>query len=392
MIPYGKQSISSEDVDAVSKALQDEFLTQGPRVSEFEERLADYLGVKSTVVVNSATSALHIACLALGVGPGDLVWTSAISFVASANAAKYCGADVDFVDIEPSTFNISAHSLGEKLAIAASSGQKLPKVVIPVSMAGQSPDMESIFALSQTYGFRIIEDNSHALGAEHLGVKVGGCQFSDISVFSFHPVKMITTGEGGACSTNNLALARRMERLRSHGITRSQEEMVSPRDIPYYYEQLELGYNYRITDFQCALGISQLKRLDEFVAVRNAIASSYSLKLDRNVLDLPFTSANNVSSFHLYIVRIKEEFQSIRDELFHYLRSLGIMVNLHYIPIYRHPYYWNTGLYSELDFPNAESYFRRAISLPIHPSLDDKEVDFVSNALMDYWSHARSKL
>lgn len=392
MIPYGKQSISSEDIDAVSTALQDEYLTQGPRVSEFEERLAAYLGVKATVVVNSATSALHIACLALEVGPGDLVWTSAISFVASANAARYCGADVDFVDIEPTTFNISAEALSEKLALAASFGQKLPKVVIPVAMAGQSPDMEAIFALSQKYGFRIVEDNSHALGAEYLGLKVGGCQFSDISVFSFHPVKMITTGEGGACSTNDPVLARRMERLRSHGITRSQEEMVSPRGIPYYYEQIELGYNYRITDFQCALGISQLTRLDDFVADRNAIASLYSSRLDQTFLDLPFTSSDNVSSFHLYIVRIKEELESIRDELFHHLRSLGILVNLHYIPIYRHPYYWKTGLYSDLNFPHAESYFRRAISLPIHPSLEDGEVDFVSNALMDYWNSARSKL
>lgn len=383
MIPYGKQTIRRHDIDAVAAALSDDFLTQGPRVVEFEKQLAAHAGAKYAVVVNSATSALHLACLALGVERGDTVWTSAISFVASANAAKYCDANVDFVDIDPLTFNMCPSALERKLESTLEAGEQLPKVVIPVSMAGQSWDVESIYALSQKFGFQIIEDNSHALGATHLGRKLGSCAFSSISVFSFHPVKMITTGEGGACTTNDPVIAKRIARLRAHGITRDFDEMASPSDVGYYYEQLDLGFNYRITDFQCALGMSQLESLDEFISRRREVVDYYEKNLDTSRFVLPTVGSGNSSSWHLYVVRLVPEMSVLRDKLFRKFRASDVLVNLHYIPIYRHPYYWNSGLYSFVDYPEAEAYYRAAISLPIFPEISLQELDFVCQIAND---------
>lgn len=382
MIPYGRQNLDTEDIDAVVKVLRGELLTQGPLVGEFETELASYLGCSRAVVVNSATSALHLGCLALGVGPGDLVWTSAISFVASANAARYCGADVDFVDIDLSTYNMCPRALERKLFETRDNGDQLPKVVIPVAMAGQPADMKRISELSKLYGFRILEDASHALGAEYLGQKVGGCQFSDISVFSFHPVKMITTGEGGVCTTNNLGIARKIERLRSHGITRDFGEMESSDRPAYYYEQLELGFNYRITDFQCALGISQLKKLDSFVDARRRVAKVYDEAISVDWILKPEVFQGGKSSFHLYIIQVLDHGGASRDKVFEYLRADGILANLHYIPIYRHPYYFRTGKYNPQDFPSAEKYYARAISLPIFPGLRLSDVEKTISSLV----------
>lgn len=387
MIPYGRQNISPEDIRAVDEVLSSPYLTQGPVVRQFEAALEAYVGCSKAVVTNSATSALHLACLALGVGPKDLVWTSAISFVASANAARYCGADVDFVDIEPDTFNMSVAALEQKLVAARKSGQKLPKVLIPVAMAGQSADMKEISALAVEYGFKILEDASHALGATYRGSKLGACAYSDITVFSFHPVKMITTGEGGACTTNNLELGAKIERLRSHGITREVSEMESPRAIPYYYEQLDLGFNYRMTDFQAALGISQLKRIDAFVDERNRVASHYSSILDLSWCLLPEISDTCTSSFHLYVVRITKDAPRTRDKIFEAMRTDGILVNLHYIPIYRHPYYARMGKYNPESFPCAEEYFSQAISLPIFPGITTGEVETIASRLVEGIGH-----
>ena len=387
MIPYGRQNISAEDIRAVDEVLHSSYLTQGPVVRQFEAALASYVGCSKVVVTNSATSALHLACLALGVGPEDVVWTSAISFVASANAARYCGADVDFVDIEPDTFNMSVVSLEEKLIDARRSGQRLPKVLIPVAMAGQSANMKEISALSHEYGFKILEDASHALGAAYRGSKVGSCAYSDITVFSFHPVKMITTGEGGACVTNNLELGAVIERLRSHGITREVSEMVSPKAIPYYYEQIDLGFNYRMTDFQAALGLSQLKRIDEFVDERNRIAGHYSNLLDLNWCLLPEIADTCTSSFHLYVVRITDDAPRTRDQIFEAMRTHGILVNLHYIPIYRHPYYARMGKYNPDNFPGAEEYFSQAISLPIFPGITTSELEATASRLVEEIGH-----
>ena len=387
MIPYGRQNISAEDIRAVDEVLRSSYLTQGPVVRQFEAALASYVGCSKVVVTNSATSALHLACLALGVGPEDVVWTSAISFVASANAARYCGADVDFVDIEPDTFNMSAVALEEKLIDARRSGQKLPKVLIPVAMAGQSANMKEISALAHEYGFKVLEDASHALGATYGGSKVGSCAYSDITVFSFHPVKMITTGEGGACATNNLELGAVIERLRSHGITRDVSEMESPKAIPYYYEQLDLGFNYRMTDFQAALGVSQLKRIDDFVVERNRIASHYSNLLDLNWCLLPEIADTCISSFHLYVVRITKDSPRTRDQIFEAMRTHGILVNLHYIPIYRHPYYAKMGKYRPESFPYAEEYYSQAISLPIFPGITDGEVETTASRLSEGIGH-----
>ena len=387
MIPYGRQNISAEDISAVDEVLSSSYLTQGPVVRQFEAALASYVGCSKAVVTNSATSALHLACLALGVGPEDVVWTSAISFVASANAARYCGADVDFVDIEPDTFNMSVVALEEKLKDARRSGHKLPKVLIPVAMAGQSANMKEISALSNEYDFKILEDASHALGATYRDSKVGSCAYSDITVFSFHPVKMITTGEGGACATNNLELGAAIERLRSHGITREVSEMESPRAISYYYEQLDLGFNYRMTDFQAALGISQLKRIDEFVHERNRIADHYSNLLDLNWCLLPEISDTCTSSFHLYVVRITESAPRTRDQIFEAMRTHGILVNLHYIPIYRHPYYARMGKYNPASFPGAEEYYSQAISLPIFPGITSGELETTVSRLVEGIGH-----
>jgi UDP-4-amino-4,6-dideoxy-N-acetyl-beta-L-altrosamine transaminase len=368
MIPYGRQNISQEDIDAVVDVLRSDFITQGPVVPEFERVVASYVGAAYAVAVNSATSALHIACLALEVGPGDLVWTSPITFVASANCARYCGADVDFVDIDPKTYNLSVSCLVEKLENAKRIG-RLPKVVIPVHLSGQSCDMEAIHGLSLQYGFRIIEDASHAIGGKYKNEKTGCCRYSDITVFSFHPVKLITTGEGGMAVTNDLALVKRMARLRSHGITRYPDEMTCQPDGSWFYQQIELGFNYRMTDIQAALGISQMRRLDEFVMQRHKIAHRYEELLQETQFNRPWQRPDTYSALHLYIVRLPAgALKTSRREVFERMRADGIGVNLHYIPVYRHPYYQGIGFKLE-DFPEAERYYAEAITLPIYPGL-----------------------
>lgn len=368
LIPYGKQSISDEDIAAVVAVLRSDFLTQGPVVPEFEKAVASYCGSAHGVAVNSATSALHIACMALGVGPGDLVWTSPITFVASANCARYCGADVDFVDIDPRTYNMSVACLSEKLERAKLS-KRLPKVVIPVHLSGQSCEMQAIHALSQQYGFRIIEDASHAIGGSYQGEKVGSCRYGDITVFSFHPVKIITSGEGGMAVTNDLELAKHMARLRSHGITRYPAEMTHPPDGSWYYQQIELGYNYRMTDIQAALGMSQMRRIDDFVEQRHAVAQRYDDLLKDSAATTPWQHPDAHSALHLYVIRLKlKSMKTTHREIFERMRAEGIGVNLHYIPVYRQPYYAQMGFKPE-SFPQAERYYAEAITLPIFPGL-----------------------
>jgi UDP-4-amino-4,6-dideoxy-N-acetyl-beta-L-altrosamine transaminase len=375
-IPYGRQSIDDNDKIAISEAILDEFLTQGPRVEEFEEALCSKLGAEYGVAVNSATSALHLACMALGVKEGDIVWTSAITFVASANCARYCGADVDFVDVDSRTYNMSPEALSSKLKVASELG-RLPKVVIPVHLTGQPCDMEAIHKLSKQYGFSIIEDASHATGAEYKGSTIGSCEFSDIAIFSFHPVKIITTGEGGAALTNSSVLAKKMRHLRSHGITRNPEDFNDTSQPGFYYEQQELGFNYRLTDFQAALGLSQLKKLDSFLARRRQIAKYYDEQLSNLNLKRPSQEEWGLSAWHLYVIRVGDpNYPKKRNTMFEKLRENGIGVNLHYIPVYRHPYYEKLG-YRVQDFPESESYYSQAISIPIHPELTQAEQDLV---------------
>jgi UDP-4-amino-4,6-dideoxy-N-acetyl-beta-L-altrosamine transaminase len=375
-IPYGRQSIDDNDKIAISEAILDEFLTQGPRVEEFESALCSKLGAEYGVAVNSATSALHLACMALGVKEGDIVWTSAITFVASANCARYCGADVDFVDVDSRTYNMSPEALSSKLKAASELG-RLPKVVIPVHLTGQPCDMEAIHKLSKQYGFLIIEDASHATGAEYKGSTVGSCEFSDIAIFSFHPVKIITTGEGGAALTNSSVLAKKMRHLRSHGITRNPEDFNDTSQPGFYYEQQELGFNYRLTDFQAALGLSQLKKLDTFLARRRQIAKYYDEQLSNLNLKRPSQEEWGLSAWHLYVIRVGDPNDpKKRNIMFEKLRENGIGVNLHYIPVYRHPYYEKLG-YRVQDFPESESYYSQAISIPIHPELTQAEQDLV---------------
>jgi UDP-4-amino-4,6-dideoxy-N-acetyl-beta-L-altrosamine transaminase len=376
-IPYGRQSIDQSDIEAVIAVLKSEFLTQGPVVPLFENAISSYCNVAYAVATNSATSALHISCLALGVGPGDLVWTSPITFVASANCALYCGANVDFVDIDSRTYNMDV-SLLEKKLIAANKENRLPKVVIPVHLCGQSCDMEAIHRLSITYGFKIIEDASHAIGAKYQNESVGNCKYSDITVFSFHPVKIITTTEGGLATTNDPILANRMRLYRSHGITRNPEEMNQVPDGSFFYQQIELGYNYRMTDVQAALGLSQLKRLDKFVCRRHEIVNMYNSYLEKINVTIPFQNPDTYSSFHLYIIRVHDA--SRHKDIFESLRLDGILVNLHYIPVYRHEYYKRIG-FNYSNFPEAEKYYSEAISLPIYYELTDEQVASVAKAI-----------
>jgi UDP-4-amino-4,6-dideoxy-N-acetyl-beta-L-altrosamine transaminase len=380
MIPYGKQDVSEEDIKAVIDVLRSDFLTQGPIVPAFESAVTSYCGVKFGYAVNSATSALHIACLALDVGPGDVVWTSPITFVASANCALYCGAKVDFVDIDAATYNMSVSALEEKLEKAEKAG-RLPKVVIPVHLAGQSCQMSEIYELSKKYGFKIIEDASHAIGGRYLNEPVGNCRFSDISVFSFHPVKIITTGEGGMALTNNPDLAIALNRYRSHGIVRQPNEMTKVPDGPWYYQQINLGYNYRMTDIQAALGLSQMSRLDEFVSSRHILANRYYELLKEDWIKLPWQNPDIYSALHLYIIRIKKKNKIISHSMmFERLRNEGILVNLHYIPVYRHPYYQKLG-FKASDFPEAEAYYSEAISLPMYATLTNEQQDTVVNTI-----------
>ena len=376
MIPYGRQTISEADIAAVVRVLQSDYLTQGSQVPAFESSLKNYCGAAHAVAVCNATAALHIACQALGLGKGDILWTTPITFVASANCALYCGATVDFVDIDPHTLNLSIPRLAEKLAAAQVSGC-LPKIVIPVHLCGEPCDMAALHQLSQQYGFKIIEDASHAVGASYQGGKVGNCRYSDITVFSFHPVKIITTAEGGACLTNSPELANTLARLRSHGITRNPDEMTHEADGAWFYQQIELGYNYRMTELQAALGVSQMTRLDEFVARRHALAERYDALLADLPLTLPHRNPNNRSALHLYPVQVQPENGKTRQQVFDYLRVHGIGANVHYIPVHTQPYYRQRFGFAHGDFPAAEAYYARAISLPLYFSLSEDEQDSV---------------
>jgi len=371
VIPYGRQEITQADIAAVTAVLCSDHLTQGAVVPAFEQAVSDYCKVKHAVAVNSATSALHLACLALGLGPGENLWTSPITFVASANCALYCGAEVDFVDINADTANLSVDRLEEKLIEAKRRG-RLPKIVVPVHLCGQPCDMKRIWELSQVFGFRIIEDASHAIGARYQGEPVGNCRYSDITIFSFHPVKIITTGEGGMTLTNDAKFAQKMALLRSHGITRDPSLMTHEPDGPWYYQQLELGYNYRMTDIQAALGLSQMDRLDDYVAKRRNLAAQY----DTGLRDLPLSTIqqhpNGSSAFHLYPVRVLPNGEKTRRVIFDLLRDEGIGVNIHYIPVHFQHYYKNIG-FKEGDFPEAERYYSEAISLPLFPTLKNEE-------------------
>jgi UDP-4-amino-4,6-dideoxy-N-acetyl-beta-L-altrosamine transaminase len=386
MIPYGRQDISQADIDTVVKVLRSDFLTQGPMVPRFEQAVAECCGVQHGVAVNSATSALHIACLALDLGPGDWLWTSPNTFVASANAALYCGAKVDFVDIDSRTYNMSVEHLKEKLEKAEREG-RLPKIVMPVHFAGQPCDMPSIHALGQQYGFKIIEDASHAIGAHYViarsteaatkqstSVKVGSCTHSHITVFSFHPVKIITTGEGGMATTNDEALANRMRRLRTHGIT-NDKALMQPRpdNEIWNYQQIELGFNYRMTDIQAALGLSQMQRLDEFVSRRHEIAGRYDAELRSLPITTPHQASGTSSSYHLYPIRVSEaESGKTQQQVYDAFWQNGVAANLHYIPVHRQPYYEKLG-FKAGNFPEAEQFHREVISLPMYSTLTNQQ-------------------
>lgn len=381
-IPYGRQSVNDDDIEAVVKVLRSDWLTQGPNIAKFEEALAERCEAEFAVAVMNATAALHIACLALGVEKGDWVWTSPNTFLASANCALYCEANVDFVDIDPKTYNMSPHALEEKLK-EAKNKNSLPKVVIPVDFAGQSCDMQAIKKLADEYGFKIIEDASHAIGAKYQGRPVGCGQYSDITIFSFHPVKILTTCEGGAALTNNPKLAEKMRLLRSHGMTRDPNFMVSESEGDWYYQQIDLGFNYRITDIQCALGLSQLKRVDEFVVKRNELVQIYNAALKSLPLILPIVKEDCYSSHHLYVIQIDtDKTDKSRHEVFDKMRQANIGVNVHYIPVYTQPYYQKFG-YKKGYCRKAEQYYNRAISLPMYYDLTEEEQSYVITKLAE---------
>lgn len=381
MIPYGKQDINQDDLDSVLEVLKSDFLTQGPQVPIFEKSVSDFVGAKYGVAVNSATSALHIACLSLGFTKGDILWTSPNTFVASANCAIYCGGKVDFVDIDPDTLNMCPQALEAKLIFAKDRGL-LPKIVVPVHFAGQSCDMKKIHELSLQYDFKIIEDASHAIGGKYLNQYVGNCSFSDITVFSFHPVKIITTAEGGLATTNQLNLAERMNLFRTHGITRDKDTFNIKSEGPWYYEQHELGFNYRLTELQAALGISQLKRVLHFIEKRHILRESYEKSINSKNIILPKQDKNCYSALHLYPIQLRlEELTLSKKEIFESLRDQGIGVNLHYIPVHFHPYYEKLG-FKRGDFPNAENYYKRAISIPLFPSMSSRDQEYVISTIL----------
>lgn len=380
MIRYGQQDITQEDIDAVVGVLKSVNLTQGPNIPQFEQSVLALSGAKHAFAVNSATSALHIACLALDLGPGDWLWTTPNTFVASANCALYCGAQVDFVDIDPRTYNLCPVKLEEKLVAAEKAG-KLPKIVVPVHLTGQPCDMAAIYALGQKYGFKIIEDASHAIGGKYKGEPIGNGRYSDVTVFSFHPVKIITTAEGGMALTNDDKVAKRLELLRSHGITRDPALMTQGMDGPWYYQQVELGYNYRMTDMQAALGISQMGRIDQYIARRHEIAERYDRMLGDLPLTLPWQHPDSYSAYHLYVIRLAlSDIPRSHLQVFEELRSKNIMVNLHYIPVHAQPYYQRMG-FKKGDFPEAERYYGEAISIPMHPTLTNEEQNYVVSTL-----------
>ncbi len=380
-IPYGRQDISDEDINAVVDVLKSDFLTQGPYVPQFEQAIANYVDVKHAVAVNSATSALHIACLALGLQKGDWLWTSPNTFVASANCGLYCGANVSFVDIDPQTYNMSVSALEAKLITAKQAGV-LPKIVVPVAFAGQSCEMEAIHKLSKEYGFSIIEDASHAIGGSYLGTKIGNSCFADITILSFHPVKIITTAEGGMSLTNSDLLAGKMQQFRSHGITRDSDKMTKVSEGGWYYQQVDLGLNYRMTELQAALGVSQLKRIDDFVARRHELALRYHSAFVDMPVATPLQSKSGHSALHLYPITVNDA--SHRKELFDYLRDKGIGVNVHYIPVHTQPYYEKLG-HKVGDYPVAEDYYSRALSIPMYSTLSDEEQDYVISCIQDFF-------
>lgn len=382
MIPYGRQDITQEDVDAIVQVLHSTHLTQGPAILRFEQAVLEHCGAEYAFAVNSATSALHIACLALELGPEDWLWTTPNTFVASANCALYCGAKVDFVDIDPKTYNLCPKALEKKLQEAEQAG-RLPKIVVPVHLCGQPCDMRAIHALSQRYGFKIIEDASHAIGGKYLGEPVGNCRYSDITVFSFHPVKIITTAEGGMALTNDDQLATRLGLLRSHGITRDPALMTREMDGPWYYQQVALGYNYRMTDLQAALGASQMNRLEQYVARRHELAHRYNTLLADLPVTTPWQHPDGYSGLHLYVIRLQlDKISRSHREVFEFFRARDIIVNLHYIPVHTQPYYQAMG-FKQGDFPQAERYYAEAISIPMYPTMTEAQQDEVVATLKE---------
>lgn len=382
MIPYGKQEITQQDIDAVVDVLKSDFLTQGPQVPAFEKTLLDFTGAQYALAVNSATSALHIACLALGLGRGDILWTTPITFVASANCGLYCGAEVDFVDINAATYNLCPIKLEEKL-IKAKAQDKLPKVLVAVHLCGQPCDMKLIDKLAKEYNFKVIEDASHAIGGSYHETTIGSCRYSDITVFSFHPVKIVTTAEGGAVLTNDVTLSEKMNLLRSHGVTRDPNLMIGESHGGWYYQQIELGFNYRMTELQAALGVSQMTRLNEFVASRHVLAKRYNNILAELPIILPYQLPETYSGLHLYVIRLQlDKITKSHKQVFDALRENGIGVNLHYIPIHMQPYYQNLG-FNVGDFPLAEKYYQEAISLPMFHTMSQKQQDKVFTVLSE---------
>ena len=382
MIYYGKQSVSEADIAAVEAVLRSDFLTQGPAIEQFEKSVAEYCGAKYAVAVCNATAALHIACCAAGLGAGDVLWTSPITFVASANCGRYCGADVDFVDIDARTYNMSVDALEEKLR-RAKAENRLPKIVVPVHLAGQACDMKRIRALSEEYGFTVLEDASHAVGADYLDTKVGSCAFSDMTVFSFHPVKIVTTGEGGMILTNDKALYERLVLYRSHGITREPAKMTHAADGAWYYQQIDLGYNYRMTDLQAALGCSQMQRLDAFVTRRRELAVRYDELLRDLPLVTPHVMEGTAPSWHIYVVRLDfERIGKTKEQIFAAMKERGVVLNLHYIPVHLQPYYENLG-FERGDFPHSEAYYEEALTLPLYYDLTNEQQDEIVAALRE---------
>lgn len=381
MIPYGKQEITQNDIDAVVDVLHSDFLTQGPKVPAFEQAIAEYTGAKHALAVNSATSALHIACLALGLGEGDRLWTTPVTFVASANCGRYCGAEVDFVDIDPHTYNLCPKQLKVKLKHAKATGT-LPKVVVAVHLCGQSCDMQAIGQLADEYGFKVIEDASHAIGGKYQNKPIGCGQYSDITVFSFHPVKIVTTAEGGVAVTNDDTLAKSMALYRSHGVTREPSFMEGDSHGDWYYQQVALGYNYRMTELQAALGLSQMRRVDQFVSARHRLAARYNEKLQDLPLVLPYQLTDTYSGLHLYVIRLQlAKLSKTHKQVFDALRQHGIGVNVHYIPVHTQPYYQQLG-FGLGDYPHAEQYYQEAISLPMFHAMTDEQQDTVINVLI----------